>query len=134
MSEYFNIYNQYMKSYRDVGCWLTLLREAERDGKPMDNEKYIEIKRAIRKFYKGVCDRANRDENKFGHFDSYTHRYPLPEWIKTEDEAVEYMEEHEVMEYDPSPYDCTGQLFTSGYKVFCRNGRWHCYHHISMDV
>lgn len=129
-----SIYDSYMKSYRDVSVWLTLLRYAESQGKPMDNEKYIEIKRAIRRFYKKVCDRASRDEYKFGHFDSYTHRYPLPEWIKTKDEAVEYMEENEVMECRPSMYDCTGQLFTSGYKVFERNGRWNVYHHISMDV
>lgn len=134
MSEYISVYDQYMHNYRDVRIWLTLLRDAERGGKPMGNEKYIEIKRAIRKFYKKVCNKAAKDEWVGGEFDSYTRRYPLPEYIKSEQEAIEYFEECEWMECYPSQYDCTGQHFTTGYKVFCRNGRWHCYHHISVDV
>ena len=135
MSEYISIYDQYMHNYRDVRIWLTLLRDAERDGKPMDNDKYIEIKRAIRKFYHKVCEKAKEDTAVIsGDFDCYTRRYPLPECIKTKEEAVEYMEEYEVMECAPSQYDCTGQHFTSWYKVFCRNGRWQVYHHICVDV
>ena len=34
----------------------------------------------------------------------------------------------------PSPYDCTGQMFTAFYKLFKRNGRWMAYHHFAMDV
>lgn len=32
-----------------------------------------------------------------------------------------------------SPYDCTGQAFTSWYKVFKRRGIWYAYHCISYD-
>ena len=36
--------------------------------------------------------------------------------------------------YYPSAYDCTGQAFTSWYKVFVRGGRFWAYHHVSVDV
>ena len=36
--------------------------------------------------------------------------------------------------YYPSAYDCTGQAFTSWYKVFARGGRFWAYHRVSVDV
>lgn len=36
--------------------------------------------------------------------------------------------------YYPSAYDCTGQAFTSWYKVFVRGGRFWAYHRVSVDV
>lgn len=64
-----------------------------------------------------------------------THKYPLPEHIKSREDAVEYFEEYEYMECEPSQYDCTGQLFTSRYCVFQKlDGRWWVYHCIAMDV
>lgn len=133
-----------VKSYRDVYIWLSVLRDYEEalkehgvfDEKREHYREYAkEIKREIRKFYRKVCEKAKEDTAVIsGDFDCYTRRYPLPECIKTKEEAVEYMEEYEVMECAPSQYDCTGQHFTSWYKVFCRNGRWQVYHHICVDV
>ena len=58
----------------------------------------------------------------------------LPESIQTREGAEEYFEANEVMEAIPSQYDCTGQLFTSWYHLFQRNGRWCAYHRICADV
>lgn len=130
-----NIYDNHIHNYRDVRTWLTLLRYAEEDGKiEKRKEHYDEIKRAIRRFYKKVCDRAASGETVFGEFDSYTRKYPLPEVLKTKEEAKEYFEEYEWMECAPSQYDCTGQHFTHRYVLFQRDGRWWCYHVIGVDV
>ena len=59
---------------------------------------------------------------------------PLPEYIETMDEAVSYFEDYEYRPYYPSAYDCTGQAFTSWYKVFVRGGRFWAYHRVSVDV
>jgi len=34
----------------------------------------------------------------------------------------------------PSMYDCTGQAFTSWYKLFKRNGQFWAYHSVGFDV
>lgn len=34
----------------------------------------------------------------------------------------------------PSAYDCTGQAFTSWYKLFQRRGQFFCYHRVAFDV
>ena len=59
---------------------------------------------------------------------------PLPEYIETMDEAVSYFEDYEYRHYYPYAYDCTGQAFTSWYKVFARGGRFWAYHRVSVDV
>lgn len=38
------------------------------------------------------------------------------------------------LEYFPTPYDCSGQKFTSWYKLFRRRGHWFAYHCVSIDV
>lgn len=52
----------------------------------------------------------------------------------THDDAVEYFDKYEVIHMVPSQYDCTGQLFTSWYKIFKRNGKWMAYHAVNADV
>lgn len=132
-----NIYDSYIKNYRDARTWESLLRDAKEDGKldrPERKEHYDEIKRAIRRFYKKVCDKANSGETGFGEFDHFTRKYPLPEHIKSREDAVEYMED-EWVHCRPSQYDCTGQIFTTGYCVFQKSdGRWWAYHMMAMDV
>lgn len=38
------------------------------------------------------------------------------------------------LECFPTPYDCSGQKFTSWYKLFRRRGHWFAYHCVSIDV
>lgn len=59
---------------------------------------------------------------------------PLPERLTSLENAIEYFEDVEKLYYVPSPYDCTGQLFTNWYKVFKRNDRFYAYHSIGRDV
>ncbi len=130
-----SVYDQFIHNYRDARLWISLLREDSRPMSDAKKDRHDEIKRALRRFYKKVCEKANSGETRFGDWDWYTHKYPLPEAIKTKEEAVEYFEEYEYMECEPSQYDCTGQLFTSRYCVFQKpDGRWWCYHVVCMDV
>jgi hypothetical protein len=91
----------------------------------------IEMKRKIRAY-------QNRPEgNKRiikGDYDGMTVLVKLPDYLETEAEAIEYFENVETIEYRPSAYDCTGQAFTSWYKVFRRFGKFYAYHRICMDV
>lgn len=61
-------------------------------------------------------------------------RYPLPERIKDMETAVSYFEEQEFIDRPDSPYDCTGKIFTSWYKIVNKRGRFWAYHSIGMDV
>ena len=133
-----NIYDRYIKNYRDVGVWTIMVKDYENRLREAENpeakERCDEIKRAIRRFYKKVCTPKNWRVVKDYGIDGAVLLLTLPEGIGSLDEAVRYMEENEVMEYEPSPYDCTGQQFTSWFKCFVRNGRWMAYHRISVDV
>ena len=47
--------------------------------------------------------------------------------------AEEYFKAYEYRTYRPSMYDCTGQVFTSWYKIIKRNNKFYVYHCISFD-
>lgn len=52
----------------------------------------------------------------------------------SEADAVEFFERNVFKEYIPSPFDCTGQIFTNSFKVFKRGGEWYAYHSVCRDV
>ena len=131
--------------YEDVLMWEELIRRAKSDPAlnstinwDVVNSKLIELKRKAR--------RANRvNDNYHFHpeesvvfsndFESAYFKYPLPEYIKTLEDAEEYFEEYERIECRPSMYDCTGQRFTGFHHIFRKpDGRFWCYHRIDMDV
>lgn len=58
----------------------------------------------------------------------------LPDGINTEAEAVAYFEREHYVPRPCSAYDCTGQAFTTRYKVFQRRGAWYVYHFMARDV
>lgn len=128
----YNIYDDRIKNYEDAKLWESLVRLTS--NRPMSaerKERHDEIKRALRKFYHKSSDGAVN----FGEWDSFISKYPLPGWIKTKEEAIEFFEEYEWMRCTPSQYDCTGQMFTYGYCVFQKSdGRWWVYHRIALDV
>ena len=66
--------------------------------------------------------------------DGYTELVTLPAECKTDEDAVGFFRDYLLLEARPSQYDCTGQLFTSWYKVFKRNGRFMAYHRVCADV
>lgn len=66
--------------------------------------------------------------------DGYVIRKPLPDCLTTVKDAEEWFKENEYMTCRPSMYDCTGDLFTSWYKIYEKDGRLWCYHSIGVDV
>lgn len=48
--------------------------------------------------------------------------------------AADWFREHCYLESYITPYDCTGQEFTSWYKLFRRQGHWFAYHKVCRDV
>lgn len=92
----------------------------------------IELKRSIRKY--GNSKAPSREIVQDNGIDGYVVKIQLPEWVETKEEAEEYMEENEKLEMRPSQWDCTGQAFTSWYKVFNTNGSWRAYHSVGFDV
>ena len=59
---------------------------------------------------------------------------PLPATLKGKDDADAYFLNNYYQEAYPSAYDCTGQIFTSWYKIFERRGQFWAYHATAMDV
>lgn len=118
-----------VKNYSDLALAYEILGLALERGK---SEKAAELKREMRRFtHKPLSDK--RIVCDYG-MDGYVVLFPLPESIESEEEAREYFEEYEYLTCRPSAYDCTGQAFTSWYKLFVRNGRYHAYHSVSFDV
>lgn len=66
--------------------------------------------------------------------DGYVELVSIPEVFDSESSAEEFFHDFLERECHPSQYDCTGQAFTSWYKLFKRNGRFHVYHSICFDV
>ena len=60
----------------------------------------------------------------------------LPDELDTahKEDAAEWFDDNCYLEACNSPYDCTGQEFTSWYHLFQRRGHWYAYHMVSRDV
>ena len=88
-------------------------------------------KREIRKFHKKSSDRRIVKDDGI---DGYVLLIELPETLGNMRDAEEYFEERETICAIPSVFDCTGQAFTSWFKVFRRRNRFFAYHSIGFDV
>ena len=120
-----------INSYADLKVAYAILEIAYESGRSQ-NQKIADLKREMRTFFhRPISERHIIQDDGI---DGYTELLPLPEYIETIDEAVSYFEDYEYMPYCPSAYDCTGQKFTSWYKVFARNNRFWAYHRVSMDL
>ena len=120
--------NLVIRSRNELDLAYELLQLAEDRGY---DEKAKEYKKMIRAYNKRpVDDRRVVSQDDYG---SVTILLPLPESIDNLDDAKEWFEYNEYMTCRPSMYDCTGQLFTSWYKLFQRNGRYWAYHCVSID-
>lgn len=102
------------------------------DDKEKASKEIIKLKKAIRDYTNKPLstDRVIKDNG----FDGAIILQQLPDRLTSIDSAIEYFEEVEKYYYRPSPYDCTGQMFTTWYKVFKRNGKFYAYHSIAWDV
>lgn len=91
---------------------------------------------ALKKAIRGYTHRPSHEDvivKDYG-IDGFLIRFPLPDYIDSKAMAKAYFEDRCEYHYRPSPYDCTGQLFTRWYKLFLRNGRWWAYHSVGCDV
>ena len=114
---------------QDAYLFLRML-QSQKPGSP----KISELKREIRAFQ----NRAPRPEERRVYlgsdYDGCSYIEPLPESVKTEEQAEAYFEHFIERHCIPSQYDCTGQTFTVGHRVFRRQGCWWVYHIVGLDV
>lgn len=97
------------------------------------NDRIIKkLKRDIRDYFK----RMNCETSRIIKWDSESAIIleEIPEIINTKEAAEDWFMFCRYREATPSPYDCTGQLFTAWYKIFKRNGKYIVYHCICRDV
>ena len=91
----------------------------------------IKLKREIREFQsRPVQEGTVLDDS----VDGFTALLPLPESLSSKEEADEYFRKQLYIHASYSAYDCTGQAFTSWYKIFERRGRFWAYHRVNFDV
>lgn len=119
-----------IKSKDDLRLAYDYLQIHKELGSPID--KQSDIKRVIRGYLRTEKshDKIIRD---YG-MDGYISLMELPDFLESQEEAAEYFEEVHVIHAMPSIYDCTGQAFTSGYKIFKRRDRFFAYHSVCFDV
>lgn len=120
-----------VRNTRDLRIAYGILRIAGRGNTGEFAEKLAELKQEIRKFNKRSSDRRIVKDNGI---DGFVELVELPEYLKSTEDATEYFEEYEVRHAMPSMYDCTGQAFTSWFKVFKRHNKFFAYHSICFDV
>lgn len=66
--------------------------------------------------------------------DGYVELVSIPSVFDTAQVADEFFKDFLYMSCRPSMFDCTGQAFTSWYKLFERRGQFYAYHRVSFDV
>ena len=66
--------------------------------------------------------------------DGYVELVTIPPEFTNMTDADDFFREFIYMDCRPSMYDCTGQPFTSWYKLFKRRGQFYAYHRVSFDV
>lgn len=71
-----------------------------------------------------------------GDYDGHMELVRLPDELDRahKSEAAEWFDDNCYLEAYNSPYDCTGQEFTSRYHLFRRQGHWFAYHKVCLDV
>lgn len=118
--------------------WLQICKEMCElygyDVNEIAKDEIIKKKRKIRDIYKQENEKPERHIVHDNGIDGYIELLQLPEEITTRETADEWFQYNKYMEYVPSAFDCTGQRFTSWYKLVERSGRWWAYHCISVDV
>lgn len=115
--------------------------ENESDILDMDsyNDSVYKIKKEIRDYYKEREKDRKEWLIKDNGIDGGIVLVELPSEINSVkidsfELAEEYFKAYEYRKCRPSMYDCTGQVFTSWYKIIKRNNKFYAYHCISFDI
>lgn len=114
--------------------------ENESDILDMDsyNDSVYKIKKEIRDYYKEREKDRKEWLIKDDWIDGSIVLVELPSEINSVkidsfELAEEYFKAYEYRKCRSSMYDCTGQVFTSWYKIIKRNNKFYAYHCISFD-
>ena len=105
------------------------------------NEYIATFKRELRKWAHretavdvGMGFMVERRIVKEDGIDGYVELVSIPDVFDTEEAADAFFKDFLYISCRPSMYDCTGQAFTSWYKLFKRRGQFYAYHRIALDV
>lgn len=121
---------------------LLLLNKLKNESNGIDMDSYNdfvnEIKKEIRDYYKRKDKERKEWLIKDYGIDGGIVLFELPSEINSIkidsfELAEEYFKAYEYRRCRPSMYDCTGQVFTSWYKIIKRNNKFYAYHCISFD-
>lgn len=143
MKELERIYDRLLLNYAIKKC---LLENGDlTDEKKEKLNNYIkEAKKEIRNYYK-ILERNKylyhgengemygKRINTGGDWDSFWEKYFFEGECWTEEEKREFIEDNWI-HYKPSPYDCTGQVFTWSISCFNVPGGVVCYIRNALDV
>ncbi len=135
----FNIKNN--AAFKDGYKMLAILEANGQNNPAMKNNLIPQLKEELRYY-------ANRDnledvglgfmvERRFVKdygIDGYIELVSIPAVFDNEEDCREFFMDFIHIGYTPSAYDCTGQAFTSWYKLFNRNGQFYAYHRVAYDV
>lgn len=103
------------------------------------NDSVYEIKKEIRDYYKEREEERKEWLIKDDGIDGGIVLFELPSEINSIkidsfELAEEYFKAYEYRKCRPSMYDCTGDSYTSWYKIIKRNNKFYAYHYIGFDV
>jgi len=124
--------NDLKLAYETINDIKEMLPKAQRTDTALE---YIKnLKKDIREFFRKEKEKPQHRLVKDNGIDGYIVLMQLPSFLNSKEEAAIYFEENEAMTCRPSMYDCTGQAFTSWYKIIERSGRLWAYHSVCFDV
>ncbi len=107
---------------------------------PASSEKKASVKNLAVTVKREIRAYVNRPASNVriicGDYDGHMELVRLPDELDRahKSEAAEWFDDNCYLEAYNSPYDCTGQEFTSWYHLFRRQGHWFAYHKVCRDV
>lgn len=124
--------NDLKLAYETINSFKEMMPMAQKTDVALEYIK--ELKRDIRAFFRKEKEKPQRRLAKDDGIDGYIVLIQLPSFLNSKEDAAVYFEENEVMTCRHSMYDCTGQAFTSWYKIVERSGSMWAYHSVCFDV
>lgn len=124
--------NDLKLAYETINSFKEMMPMAQKTDVALEYIK--ELKRDIRAFFRKEKEKPQRRLVKDDGIDGYIVLIQLPSFLNSKEDAAVYFEENEVMTCRRSMYGCTGQAFTSWYKIVERSGSMWAYHSVCFDV
>lgn len=112
---------------------LNILMESGVPDSHKRRKRVVALKRNLRQYAHRELGFERQIVRDYG-MDGFISLERLPDDIKDLEEARQFFDEFMTYTYIPSAYDCTGQWFTTWFKVFERRGHFYAYHRVCVDV